>query len=354
MLLHPKTIAAAGELYGRHSHPRNRQLSQDGIEMVAASHAAQLQQCGYDIAAVRTWNILECGGTGRDALAWSRLGAKNVTHIDLSQENVERLTEFARHNGIGNLQAIHGDILAIDLPTQSFDVVRSRGVVHHLGDPALGLARYVDWLKIGGLLHFNVYRAGTFYYYCIKSLRRLVTPDDLPQYIEACSTLQYSPELAGILLDDFFVPHMNTASPSIMQHDLRVLQLDLLGPQYPHRDVDHDARYPDLPEKVEHLQYWGRKRVNLGQPEAVAATMQYHQGQDDIALADQVPEAAASKAAFAALSAHVAHLTPAAKARALSKIYAAVNTHIAITPMSGAARHSQLQAAIAEAMAEQR
>ena len=155
-----QSATVTGTLYGDHVHPIKRTINDSGIEMVCDTHRSQLIASGIDIDDVTGFSVLECGGTGRDALGWVRLGAKQVTHIDLSASNVARLNEFCTSAGIDNLTTINGDILHHELPQQGFDVVRSRGVWHHLEKPARGLARYASWCKVGGLVHLNVRTTG--------------------------------------------------------------------------------------------------------------------------------------------------------------------------------------------------
>ena len=229
IITHPLTEESTGTLYGEYSHPLNRKLNHEGVALVSETLSRQLNAISYPLQYLRDAHILECGGTGRDALAWIDLGAKSVTHVDLSEDNVARLRAYAEKNGITNLTVIHGDLLAIQLPNNQFDIVRSRGVVHHLAIPALGLARYTTWAKLGGLIHFNAYRAGTFYYYGVKLLRKLVTLEDLKCMSERLSRLNIAADRAGILLDDFFVPYMHTASPSVVKADLQRLSQGTLA-----------------------------------------------------------------------------------------------------------------------------
>jgi len=295
-------------------------------------------------------DILECGGTGRDALAWSSLGARSVTHIDLAADNVRRLRTYCKANDITNVKVLHEDILAIDLPSQSFDIVRSRGVVHHLASPALGLARYSNWLKTGGLLHFNVYRGGTFYYYCVKQLRKATRQGDLPFVIAANREQGLANDLAGAVLDDLFVPYMHTASPSTVLNDLSVLELERLWPDKVWAELDHEIRYPDLPEKDEHIQFWLRKTRHFKDAEELAGKMKYHEGVDDIALATSVPEASPSLEAFDRFHPWAAGVPAQLRASALVRLHEAHYTRISTVHMTASDRHQQLTAVIEQVM----
>lgn len=344
MVLAASTDVRAGALYGQQVHPRNRQLADAGVEMVCDTHRSQLTAMGVDPRQVRGWSVLECGGTGRDALGWIRLGAKHVTHVDLSPDNVQRLREFAAACGIGNLTTHHGDLLEIDLPSGSFDIVRSRGVWHHLADPALGLARYARWCRPGGLIHVNAYRAGTYYYYGVKLFRLLAPLVTSDQMIAALDAEGTPGNRVGGLLDDFFVPFMHTASTATVERDFVRAGLT---PRWPRRrgwpPIDHEIRYPDLPEKDEHIQYWLRKDLHHEDAAALARTLEYHAGGDDIALGRSLAYAAPSWAAFERFRAKADATADRARlARALARLYLLHHYEISIMPMSGAERHRRL------------
>jgi SAM-dependent methyltransferase len=344
MSLQASTDNRAGVLYGQQVHPRNRQLADSGVEMVCDTHRSQLAAIGVDPRRVRELSVLECGGTGRDALGWIRLGAKHVTHVDLSVDNVQRLREFAADAGISNITVLHGDLLEIDLPAASFDIVRSRGVWHHLADPAHGLARYARWCRPSGLIHVNAYRAGTYYYYGVKLLRLLAPLINSSQMIAAMEAEAVPPNRVGGLLDDFFVPFMHTASAAVVEHDFARAGLT---PLWPHRrgwpPIDHEVRYPDLPEKDEHIQYWLRKDMHHEDASALSRILQYHSGGDDIMLGRTLAYAQRSWDAFERFNAKARAASDSmALARSLARLYLLHHYEISIMPMAGAERHRRL------------
>jgi Methyltransferase domain len=345
--LHQTTDAWAGELYGRFSHPRNRVLTQAGIGMVAETHHGQMSAIGVYASRLPKMRVLECGGTGRDALAWIKLGAEHVTHVDLSNENIERLCGFVKAEGIDNLTAVRADLLMVDLPQQAFDIVRSRGVLHHLGDPGLGLARYAAWTKVGGLLHFNAYRSGTFYYYGIQQLRRIVGRADVRPVVDALDRLKIASDRAGILLDDLFVPHQHTASVWRLTHDLNALELEVVWPRRTWTEIDHDLRYPDLPEKDEHVQFWLKKQRHVD-PDEVIERLCYRRGGDEVEVARGLPEAAVSLKAFERFGRMAEAASAESRAEAIVRTYLAHHFKISTVAMGSAERHRMLAATVDE------
>ena len=341
--LHEKTNYDTAALFGEEVHPRRVKLRNDGIDMVADTHRSQLSASGIDISRLPEFSVLECGGTGRDALAWVRLGAGHVTHVDLAEGNVQRLRDYCSKNDIGNLEAKHGDLLKIDLPAQAFDIVRSRGVMFILADPALGLARYARWCKVGGYVHFNCYRGGTYYYYGVKLLREALKHSSQEKIIAAADRLKIGNRQTGIMLDDLCVPHMHNANARKVNHDLAVADLEPIWPEFRDwKEIDHEIRYPDMPEKVEHIQYWLIKRKHHEDAAALAEKMLYRVGEDDVAAGLTLPYAKVSHSAYQRFLKAAPNADAKAFAEALVRIYCRHQNEIATVAMTGEKRHRLL------------
>jgi SAM-dependent methyltransferase len=333
---------ATGGLYGRLVHPRRLPLTPEGVAMVAKSRSAELSAIGVELRALRGMSVLECGGSGRDALGWQALGAGRVTHIDLSEENPANVRRYCSEHGIANVSSRQGDLLEVELPMGGFDIVRSRGVMHHLRDPALGLARYAHWTRSGGLLHFNVYRGGTFYYYGVKLIRRLVRSEDLEPVLDAARRVALGDAELGILLDDFFVPYMHTASPAVVAGDLRCAGLERLWPSRDWSEVDHGILYLDMPDKHEHLQYWCRVLESPHDWAALASRLRYHEGVDDVALARTQPGFELSYPAFQTYRDVLGRRAPERRAESLIRVYSEHHYRIATVELSAIQRHQRL------------
>ncbi len=346
-----RSRTATGDLYGRLVHPRRLPLTPEGVAMVAKTRLEELDALGVAPGALRSMRVLECGGSGRDALGWSLLGARHVSHVDLSEENPRNVRRYCAEHGIRNVESRQGDLLELELPAGGFDIVRSRGVLHHLRDPALGLARFCSWTRPGGLLHFNAYRGGTFYYYGVKLIRELVAAEDEEVVLAAIARLDLPDAEAGILLDDFFVPHMHTASPEVVARDLATAGLERLWPLRDWVEVDHGLLYPDMPEKIEHLEYWCRVKQPPADACALAARLRYRAGVDDIALARTQPDHAVSRAAFEEFRRAVARLEPGRRAEALIRVYSRHHYQIATVAMSAKERHRRLAEAFRSELA---
>ena len=60
------------------------------------------------------------------------MGAKNVVGLDFSKEILQAAKENC--NNFSNISFIHGDAHNIPYPNETFDIVISRAVIHHLQD----------------------------------------------------------------------------------------------------------------------------------------------------------------------------------------------------------------------------
>ncbi|WP_341911577.1 methyltransferase domain-containing protein [Ferrovibrio terrae] len=104
-------------------------------------------------------DVLVAGcGTGLHAIlaATSYLDAK-VLAIDLSRTSLAYAKRKADEIGVANVEFAQADILQIGAIDRRFDVIESFGVLHHLRDPAAGLAQLVKLLRPDGYMMLGLY-----------------------------------------------------------------------------------------------------------------------------------------------------------------------------------------------------
>lgn len=107
--------------------------------------------------AIEGQDILVAGcGTGRNALETARrFAGSHVLAVDLS---LASLAYALRQSGEAVTYA-QADILELDGIEQRFDLIEAMGVLHHLADPARGLAILRALLKPGGVMRIGLYSA---------------------------------------------------------------------------------------------------------------------------------------------------------------------------------------------------
>ena len=114
----------------------------------------------------RPLHVLDAGcGTGAALIPIAALHPDcRVVGVDVSPAAVAAVREQARRRGLDNVEVHERDLMDLDglLPLLDaspggFDVVYASGMLHHLSDPALGLAHLGRLLSPGGVLSLMVY-----------------------------------------------------------------------------------------------------------------------------------------------------------------------------------------------------
>ncbi|MCB9990543.1 MAG: methyltransferase domain-containing protein [Rhodospirillales bacterium] len=103
--------------------------------------------------------ILVAGcGTGRQALEYGvAFPQAEILAVDLSLSSLAYAIDKQRARGINNVRFGQADILALPSLNQSFDLIVSTGVLHHMEDPLAGWQALERCLKPGGLMRIALY-----------------------------------------------------------------------------------------------------------------------------------------------------------------------------------------------------
>ncbi|MBI3078364.1 MAG: methyltransferase domain-containing protein [Deltaproteobacteria bacterium] len=167
--------------------------------------------------------VLDAGcGAGRWTQHLIRLGAGRVMALDFSRavEVCARKTAAAP-----NVVVVQGSLLAPPVRAGSVDVVISIGVIHHLADPAAGLAALGRLLGPAGRLAFWVYgREGNELYLAVAGPIRRLTPRIPPRFLLGASRVLALPLFGYVRTVNRWVPLRPDGSPRLpMQAYLRLL-----------------------------------------------------------------------------------------------------------------------------------
>lgn len=96
----------------------------------------------------RGWDCLEVGAGGGSIARWLsvEVGASGyVTALDVD-------TSLSAWLVSRNLEVVDGDVLEIDLPAQSFDLIHTRLVLMQIPERRRAVQRMISWLRPGGSL----------------------------------------------------------------------------------------------------------------------------------------------------------------------------------------------------------
>lgn len=80
-----------------------------------------------------------------------------VVGIDISEAALAHERFLQERHDLSNLRLLRGDLLEIGSLGETFDVILCTGVLHHMGDPALGLGALRDVLASDGVLVIMLY-----------------------------------------------------------------------------------------------------------------------------------------------------------------------------------------------------
>lgn len=129
----------------------------------------------------RPFRALVAGcGTG-DSVIWLGHQLKDtpaeVVAIDISQASLEVAQARAKVRGLTNIKWVHGSLLEVNsLGLGKFDYITSLGVLHHLPDPAAGLAALESVLADNGAMAIMLYgTVGREQIYAMQRILRQLT-----------------------------------------------------------------------------------------------------------------------------------------------------------------------------------
>ncbi len=114
-----------------------------------------------DAALPTTGRVLDCGCGTAQLAAFLALAGPNrqVFAMDGCRRSLDLAEEFRVRTGTGNLQLVRADLFDLPVAPQSFEVVISRGVVHHTPDPAAAIAAVAATVAPGGYLVLGFYES---------------------------------------------------------------------------------------------------------------------------------------------------------------------------------------------------
>ncbi len=134
--------------------------------------------------------VLDAGcGTGEYSCWYARRGSY-VTAVDLSAPSLRLAAEYARGQGLENIQFLKQSVLKLDFPDASFDYVYSMGVLHHTPDPYGGFRELCRVLRPGGVVMVSLYnKFGRFRHNLKQRVVRAIAGDDMDRRVAVAKRL---------------------------------------------------------------------------------------------------------------------------------------------------------------------
>jgi 2-polyprenyl-3-methyl-5-hydroxy-6-metoxy-1,4-benzoquinol methylase len=282
-----KEKITTGTLYGKYSHPFGIIFNRSNIEV----RKKTLKNLPFFKKIKPGAKVLELGGTGQDAVAFAELGFE-TTFIDLSKENIKKTKDFKIKNK-KKIKLINSDFIKHKFK-ENFDVIRSRGVIHHTSDPQKVFIKINKLLKQNGYFHFNLYRSGVLYYWFVEKLREIAKTVDFKKFIKVLSntklkknesqkignnkTIKAKSDFYNIIIDDLYVPFLNPANYFDIYKDLKALNFKIINQNKIKDRVNHALLYPDFPLKKEHVVFDVQKKGDYSNKKLFYTMDQYKEG----------------------------------------------------------------------------
>ena len=235
-----------GQAYQNYSDLETEVFLSDGSPVNNAWNYIQetLDKFGLTKKELSKMSVLDIG-TGRQAIRFARLGAKNVYHFDISERHIEQTKTFCKKHKIKNITSIRGDLTTDHLPEKKFDLVFAAGIYQHIQVPALGLANFAQSLKIGGRLYLGFYRSGDWRWFISAMIREGVKPEDFGPIKNKLSILYTLGDIKHFqvsrVIDDFFVPAQNCFHPRDIIADFTTSGLKVFHIDDDKREYNHEG-----------------------------------------------------------------------------------------------------------------
>ena len=110
----------------------------------------------------KNFNILDVG-TGRQALAFSKITKGSIDHIDLSNIHVKKTKSVVKKLKIKNLNSICANLdYYKKLEKNKYDLIYLQGIIQHFKNPQKAMENILPSLKVGGYAFLYIYKSGTF------------------------------------------------------------------------------------------------------------------------------------------------------------------------------------------------
>ena len=139
-----------------HTHP---QLTKQTTEFISLETTISNPPFTNQLSSTNSSpKILIAGcGTGNQIINASRYKNAQITAIDISKNSLAYAARKAQAYQMNNVRLQQLDILDANQLEDSYDVIECSGVLHHMQDPARGLAALNSKLKPGGYIKIGLY-----------------------------------------------------------------------------------------------------------------------------------------------------------------------------------------------------
>lgn len=184
-------------------------------------------------------------GTGFQAITASKMGAKFIYHLDISDEQVLWMQQYCKEQGIDNIKSMQCDITKEIPILNEVDLVLVFGVWHHLDKPSEFIKNLIPALnKNNSFIWLRNYRSGTWSRWLVAQLRDIAKNIDT-QVLEKILQTRYPQDIfnqwKGDMLDDLFAPIWQAFHPK--QFEIKDISTIINKQSWEYNFNDYDENF---------------------------------------------------------------------------------------------------------------
>ena len=174
-------------------------------------------------------HVLECGcGTAQLSAFLAIAGpGRTVIGVDGCRVSLEHADQFRERAGLENLQLVRGDLFQLPVEEKAYQVVISRGVVHHTPDPDEATRQVARRVAPGGVLVLGFYETWGRAVHCARRALTKVRHEPIRALDPILRKRDLDEEKKRIWIEDQYRHPLEHILP--MPHVLKVLESEGFG-----------------------------------------------------------------------------------------------------------------------------
>jgi len=156
-----------------------------------------------DINSINGMHVMDVG-SGRQTLALNKLGAKFVTHYDISKSNIKNFKTYLKKNNIKKIKSKHIDICKKNFNQgDKYDLVYLQGIIQHVKNPKQAIINIASSCKYKSKIWFYYYQVGSIHQLYAEMYRSILKDKINPLIIrDILHLMGISIKDTNILIDD--------------------------------------------------------------------------------------------------------------------------------------------------------
>lgn len=214
-----------------------------------------LSDCNINNEAIKEKIIFNIG-TGREVLAFHKLGARKIYHADISDISVKNLNQLALgSNQLSNIDSRKMDVCTDEFKFNKevqFDLVYLNGVFHHFHSPEIFLDNINQHLNKNSIIFLRIYRSGSLGFFVTDFLRKIKEKKswNREQFIEIAKKYYSNTNdprgLYADFYDDLMVPVLNLFNTFELEKYFNAMGFSLENRDALLSDYDHSGGDPAI------------------------------------------------------------------------------------------------------------